>query len=143
METVIGNSPEIIAQAQCIRRLVFVEEQQIPKALDLDGFDEASFHILVQDGDESVATARLLPITHVHAVMARVAVLMEYRGQGLATIVVKALLQCARDKGLSSVEIHAHEYLRQYYESLGFEFIRNVEIVGKHQLIEMNCRITL
>ncbi|GAL31257.1 hypothetical protein JCM19239_3155 [Vibrio variabilis] len=44
---------------------------------------------------------------------------------------------------MSSIEIHAHSYLRDYYERFGFEFIQEVEIVGEHQLIEMRYQLIL
>lgn len=73
--------------------------------------------------------------------MARVAVTEPYRGMGIASKVVQALMDYARNDGVSSIEIHAHGYLRNYYEKFGFEFIREVEIVGEHQLIEMQYHI--
>ena len=39
------------------------------------------------------------------------------------------------------IEIHAHEYLRGYYENFGFKYIKNVEVVGEHQLIEMHYKV--
>ncbi len=64
-----------------------------------------------------------------------------YRSLGIASKVVKALMEYARNVRVCSIEIHAHGYLRNYYEKFGFEFIREVEIVGEHQLIEMQYRI--
>lgn len=141
MEIITGNSSEIIQKARAIRYQVFTVEQQIPRELDLDGLDEGSIHALVEDKDALVATARLTIKEGGSSVMARVAVTEPYRGMGIASKVVQALMDYARNDGVSSIEIHAHGYLRNYYEKFGFEFIREVEIVGEHQLIEMQYHI--
>ncbi|WP_221885445.1 GNAT family N-acetyltransferase [Vreelandella populi] len=57
MEVTIGNDSELISLAQGIRYQVFTREQQIPAELDLDGLDSESFHVLVTENGESMATA--------------------------------------------------------------------------------------
>ena len=137
MEVIIGTSSEIIERAQAIRFQVFSVEQSIPNELDFDGLDTTSIHALVMDDNHAIATARLLIKPDGLSVMARVAVLKAYRGQGIASEVVKALVNYAEQQGVESIEIHAHSYLRNYYERFGFNFVQEVEIVGEHQLIEM------
>lgn len=137
----IGNDSELIEQAKAIRYQVFTLEQNIPTDLDLDGLDDVSIHILVKDGNKPVATARLTTKENGCSVMSRVAVSKEYRGSGIGSTVIKALLEHAKTSGLVSIEIHAHGHLRNYYERFGFEFIKEVEIVGEHQLIEMRHQI--
>lgn len=141
MEITIGNSPELIEKVQAIRYQVFTVEQHIPRELDVDGLDEVSVHALVTEQGTLVATARLTVNDDGSSVMARVAVVQVYRGLGIASKVVNSLMDYARSARLSSIEIHAHGYLRNYYEKFGFEFIREVEIVGEHQLIEMQYQI--
>ncbi|MFA0520870.1 GNAT family N-acetyltransferase, partial [Vibrio sp. 10N.222.55.E8] len=63
------------------------------------------------------------------------------RGLGIASKVVSTVLEHARQQCAKVIEIHAHQYLRHYYERFGFDFIREVEIVGEHQLIEMRYDI--
>jgi predicted GNAT family N-acyltransferase len=128
MEVIIGTSPEIIEQAQAIRFQVFSVEQSIPNELDFDGLDTTSIHALVMDNNHAIATARLLIKPDGLSVMARVAVLKAYRGQGIASEVVKALVNYAEQQGVESIEIHAHSYLRNYYEKFGFNFVQEVEM---------------
>lgn len=141
MEVTIGKTAELIKKAQAIRYQVFTIEQKIPRELDLDGLDNTSAHVLVVDMEQPVATARLVINVDSSSVMARVAVLAAYRGHGIASIVVKALMEHAQQQGVSSIVIHAHSYLRSYYERFGFAFIQEVEVVGEHQLIEMRHQL--
>ena len=137
MEVTIGNDSELIRQAQGIRYQVFTREQKIPAELELDGLDEESFHALVTDNGEPIATARLTVKEDGSSTMARIAVSEVFRGMGVASKVVQAMMQYVQELGVNSIEIHAHTYLRDYYERFGFEFIKEVEVVGEHQLIEM------
>ena len=141
MELVIGNSADLISKSRAIRNQVFAIEQGIPMELDLDGLDEQSHHALITDNNSLVATARLTIVDDKHAVMARVAVLKEYRGSGIATNLIKALLSHAREINIKLIEIHAHEHLRSFYENFGFKYIKKVEVVGGHQLIEMHFKV--
>lgn len=141
MEVTIGNDAELIKRAQSIRYQVFTLEQQIPKELDLDGLDEESIHALVVEQGKPIATARLTVKQGSACTLARVAVTKAYRGAGVASKVVQALMGYAQSNGVDSIVIHAHSYLRNYYERFGFEFIKEVEIVGEHQLIEMRHQI--
>lgn len=141
MEVTIGNDAELIKRAQSIRYQVFTLEQQIPKELDLDGLDEESIHALVVEQGKPIATARLTVKQGSTCTLARVAVTKAYRGAGVASKVVQALMGYAQSNGVDSIVIHAHSYLRNYYERFGFEFIKEVEIVGEHQLIEMRHQI--
>lgn len=141
MEVHIGNDRELIRLAQGIRHQVFTREQRIPAELDLDGLDEASFHALATEQGEPIATARLTVKEDGSSTMARVAVSEVYRGAGVASAVVQALLQHAQNIGVTSIELHAHSHLKGYNEKFGFEFIKEVEIVGEHQLIEMRRQL--
>jgi len=141
MEITIGNDFELIRKAKSIRYQVFTLEQQIPTELDFDGLDEESIHALVTKQGASIATARLNVKEDGSSILARVAVTEAYRGVGIASKVVQALMNHAQNIGIQSIEIHAHGYLKSYYERFGFEFIKEVEIVGEHQLIEMRHQI--
>ncbi|MCB1093402.1 MAG: GNAT family N-acetyltransferase, partial [Verrucomicrobiae bacterium] len=45
-----------------IRRIVFIEEQGVSEALEIDGRDPECVHALARDGSgEVIGTARLLP----------------------------------------------------------------------------------
>lgn len=89
MEVIIGKSSDLIEKAHAIRYQVFTVEQNIPNDLDFDGLDGIATHVLVVENNQSIATARLSTNSDGYSVMARVAVIEEYRGYGVASIVVK------------------------------------------------------
>ncbi len=72
---------------RAIRTEVFINEQQVPEAMEWDEFDAISTHVLARNFDGlPVGTARLLPDGHI----GRMAVLKEWRGNGYGS----AMLQC-------------------------------------------------
>ncbi|WP_180960996.1 GNAT family N-acetyltransferase [Shewanella sp. GutCb] len=137
MRIVVSNDAESIKISQEIRNEVFVKEQGIPLYLDLDGLDANSYHSLVYIDGIAIGVARLALVENNNAVMARVAIKKNYRGKGISTKLVDSLITKARELGINSIEIHAHEYLKEYYETFGFHYIKQVEKVGEHQLIQM------
>jgi len=72
-----------------VRRSVFIDEQQVPEELEWDEFDESSHHVLVTDAaNRPLATGRIKPDGHI----GRMAVLPEYRQQGVGSAMLAALL---------------------------------------------------
>lgn len=139
MDIEIGRAAELMAAAQRIRHQVFVREQAIPSQLERDGLDASSFHVVVSQEGQAIATARLSVKGH-QGVLARVAVVKAYRGKGVGGQVINALLNHGNELGLTSVSIQAHAYLRDYYEQFGFVFMSEVAKVGEHPLIAMEYR---
>lgn len=133
----VASGPEELAAAFEIRRHVFVEEQKIPSHLDADGRDRAATHVLALEGETAVATGRLVATDALHGVLARIAVLPAYRGQGLGRRVVEMLESEARRQGLRRLSLEPHRHLERFYESLGYGTIAGTSVVGEHTLIKM------
>ena len=114
---VIASWPEDSAALGAIRRTVFIEEQQVPEALEWDGLDETCWHILVtDDSGHPVGTGRMEPDGHI----GRMAVLKDCRGQGIGSAILVALLDLARRKKCTRVYLHAQVAAIPFYEKHGF-----------------------
>jgi len=137
VKIVVSNDVESIQISQAIRNEVFVQEQGIPLHLDLDGLDCKSYHALAYVDDVAVGVARLALTEGSPAIMARVAIKKDSRGQGIASKLIESIIVKAGQLSINCIEIHAHEYLKEYYEGFGFQYIKQVEKVGEHQLIQM------
>jgi len=112
------NWDEARAEARRIRALVFVREQGVPLDLEWDGQDPGCEHALAYAADGSaVATGRLLPDGHI----GRMAVLKQWRGQGVGALVLQALVEQARHRGHASVRLNAQTYAAGFYRRFGFE----------------------
>lgn len=102
---------------RCVREAVFVREQGIPETLEWDGRDAACRHVLAQTPEGTpVGTGRLLPQGRI----GRMAVLEDWRGRGVGTALLEALLVLAREAGLAQVEVSAQVAVGDFYARRGF-----------------------
>ena len=105
------------AALRLIRDAVFMQEQNVPEALEWDGLDSDAIHLLARDSRGApIATARMLSDGHI----GRVAVLVPWRGHGIGKALVQRLLQIASAQGLSAVDLDAQVEAIPFYQGLGF-----------------------
>jgi len=81
-----------IATCQHLRRIVFIDEQGVSEADEVDGLDDQAIHLLAWDGDRPVGTARML-VQGTTGKIGRVCVLAEARGAGLGAALIQAALE--------------------------------------------------
>jgi predicted GNAT family N-acyltransferase len=106
--------------AYAIRREVFVEEQHFPAVLDIDGNDDGAVHLVVYSGGKPAGCGRILKSPE-GAILGRIAVRKEDRGQGLGDLIVRMLIRKSCELGMETQLIHAQAQARGFYEKLGFE----------------------
>jgi predicted GNAT family N-acyltransferase len=109
-----------IATCQRLRRAVFIEEQGVSEADEVDGLDECAVHLLAFVGEAPVGTARLL-VKGRQGKIGRVCVLPVARGRGLGAALIGAALDVLRDRpGVAEARLGAQTHATGFYEKLGF-----------------------
>ena len=109
-----------IATCQELRRVVFILEQGVSEADEVDGLDGAALHVLARDGERPVGTARMLVKGKVGKI-GRVCVLAEARGTGLGAALIRACLEELRlVPGVTEALLGAQTHALGFYEKLGF-----------------------
>jgi predicted GNAT family N-acyltransferase len=101
---------------QAIRRQVFILEQNVPEEEEWDSDDEVSVHVLATRKREPVGTGRLSPAGKI----GRLAVLTEFRGQGIGRRILEMLVEQAYRQDLVQVYLHAQVQALPFYEKAGF-----------------------
>jgi predicted GNAT family N-acyltransferase len=104
------------AHASPIRFTVFVEEQGVPRDIELDEQDALSMHVVVFENEQPIGTARLLPDGHI----GRMAVLKGWRRQGVGGLMLKRLVRYARKRGDRQVALSAQVHAVPFYRAHGF-----------------------
>ena len=119
---------EDIATCQALRRRVFIEEQGVDEALDLDGLDGDAMHLLARRDGVALGTARLM-VQGTTGKIGRVCVLAQARGMGIGVLIMQAaeaefrkLPEVTRLK--LAAQTHALGfYMRLGYQAVGDEFL--------------------
>jgi len=109
-------------RADCfaLRRQVFIEEQGVPEALELDGLDDQATLWIARSGSRTVGTARARIVSGV-AKAERVAVLAEQRGAGVGRSLMAAIEAWAASRGLQRIALSAQEAAIPFYLGLGYQ----------------------
>ncbi len=126
IQTLLVNYDHELQAALDIRRRVFVDEQNVPIELEQDGKDSECTHFLAENGKETIGTARLRPVDKDTVKIERMAVLAEYRGQGIGRALLGDMLQYARKQGYKRVVLHAQLSAFDFYDGAGFKQIGEV-----------------
>jgi predicted GNAT family N-acyltransferase len=100
-----------------VRRAVFIEEQKVPEELEWDDADERAYHVLVTTEDGTpIGTGRL----KLDCQIGRMAVIREWRGRGVGSAILQALLGLAEKEGCTAVRLHAQMQALEFYARYGF-----------------------
>ena len=112
-----------IATCRQLRRIVFIEEQGVSEADEVDGLDDSAIHLLAYVGENPVGTARLL-VKGDTGKIGRVCVLPQARGTGLgAALIRRALEEFRAMPGLRLVALGAQTHATGFYAALGFRAV--------------------
>jgi len=126
------------ARLEFVRRQVFIIEQKIPESEEWDDADENSSHVLAfSEKRDAVGTGRLEPTGKI----ARLAVLGQYRGQGVGSAMLIRLVEEARQRGFDQVYLHAQTHALSFYKKFGF--VSDEEIFSEGGIPHVLARLNL
>jgi predicted GNAT family N-acyltransferase len=116
------SSDEAKARAFAIRMRVFVREQRVPAAIELDRDDDRAIHFLATSDGKAVGTARVVS-HHGSAKIGRMAVLKSYRGKGVGKKLLQRAVATAKKLGARTIYLHAQVPVIEFYEKLRFRCV--------------------
>ena len=109
-----------LATCHALRRVVFIQEQSVDEALEVDGRDADALHLLARRDGQAVGCARILLLGPVGKI-GRVCVLRAHRGAGIGAALIRAALDVLRDQpGITQAKLGAQTHALGFYEALGF-----------------------
>lgn len=114
------ESAQEMADAHAIRRRVFIEEQQVPEALELDEDDQHAVHALALMDRRAVGCGRFVAHDQSEVKIGRMAVLRELRGTGIGRAILEFLMNEARRRGFLGAVLHAQLSAEGFYLKQGF-----------------------
>jgi predicted GNAT family N-acyltransferase len=104
-----------------VRKRVFVEEQGISENLVFDDYDGEALHMVVEDGERVIGTARVLFLAANQAKVERMALLEPFRRKGIGRKIISFLDEELRNRQVQLVVLHAQSGVVAFYKSCGFD----------------------
>ncbi|WP_370163139.1 GNAT family N-acetyltransferase [Limimaricola soesokkakensis] len=109
-----------LTHCHALRRTVFIEEQNVSEADEMDGLDAEAIHLIATCDGKPAGTARLL-IRGETGKIGRVAVLREHRGTGLGAAIMRQAEAALRSRpGVTRLYLSAQTHALPFYEKLGY-----------------------
>ena len=107
-----------LADLRAVRETVFILEQKVPEEEEWDDLDPRCHHVLARDeAGRPIGTGRLTPEHKI----GRMAVLRAWRGKGVGSALLVALMDKARSLGWTEVKLNAQVSALDFYARHGFE----------------------
>lgn len=110
---------EDLALCHALRRAVFIEEQGVSEAEEMDDLDPRAIHFLGWIEGRPVATARIF-VEGETGKIGRVCVLAEARGTGAGLALMRATIAALRERGAKTAKLSSQTHAMPFYEKLGF-----------------------
>lgn len=122
MNVEIVTTNEQLEDAFKVRRLVFVEEQQVPEEEEIDQYDDECTHFVLYDQELPIGAGRFRNIDGIGKVE-RICVLSQSRGTGAGKLIMDKIEQYAKQNNYSALKLNAQTQAIPFYDKLGYEII--------------------
>ena len=102
---------------RAIRTPVFIKEQAVAPDFEWDEIDQVAVHLLATQNNEPIACLRIIDYHKI----GRMAVLKEFRGNGLGAILLLEAVKICKAHGSKTVHLSAQTHAIGFYEKCGFK----------------------
>ena len=104
------------AQISSIRDAVFIQEQAVPKNIEMDGKDSECIHFLMSNNNNPIGTARI----KMSGKIERVSILKPNRNKGLGSRLMNFIIDAAKENCFERIYLHSQIESIGFYKNLGF-----------------------
>lgn len=119
--SLIVSRTDDVATCLALRRTVFIEEQGVSEADEMDDRDGEAIHLLARLDGLAVGTARILADPP-EGRIGRICVLAAHRGTGIGVALVEAALGLLHGTGgVETAALGAQMHALDFYRRFGFE----------------------
>ena len=102
---------------RAIRTPVFIKEQAVAPDFEWDEIDQVAVHLLATQNNKPIACLRIIDYHKI----GRMAVLKEFRGNGLGAILLLEAVKICKAHGSKTVHLSAQTHAIGFYEKCGFK----------------------
>lgn len=122
IEVRAAGSTEEMKDVYRVRNEVFVQEQGVPEAIEVDEKEKEAVHFVLYDGSEALGAARL----RFHGTSGkaeRVCVLKSKRGSGMGHKLMQEMESYAKAEGAESLKLNSQLHAAPFYTKIGYRII--------------------
>jgi predicted GNAT family N-acyltransferase len=126
LHVLIVDNEEQLQDAYSVRKIVFVEEQNVPLEEEIDQYEEDATHFVLYDEDQSVGAGRFRVVSGIGKVE-RICVLPSYRSsKGAGRLIMETIEEYAKTKEMHVLKLNAQTHDEPFYVKLGYETVSDV-----------------
>ncbi|MFZ3589286.1 GNAT family N-acetyltransferase [Bacillus sp. DJP31] len=125
MKVLVVSTKKEFEDALHVRRVVFIEEQQVPEDEEIDQYEDECTHVVVYTQNQPVAAGRLRNYDGIGK-MERICVIESHRKLGLGKVVMDQLELLAKEKGFQKLKLNAQTHAEAFYEGLGYQTVSDI-----------------
>ena len=103
-----------------IRKTVFVQEQEVPLELEIDGLDPEAEHFIAYLDGEPIGCARVRTKNN-FAKLERIAIIKKHREKGYGKELAKFLIDYCKKRGFDNIYLHSQIDVVGFYKKCGFK----------------------
>lgn len=115
----IVESKEELNRAYQVRMNVFVEEQKVPKELEIDEHEDEAIHFVGYEDSEAIAASRLRFVDS-YGKLERICIEKDHRGKSHGKEIIKAMEDIVLERGFTKSKLNAQTHAEAFYQHLGY-----------------------
>ncbi|MCQ6280939.1 GNAT family N-acetyltransferase [Bacillus sp. EB600] len=118
---IVENEKEL-NDAYSVRKIVFVEEQNVPLEEEIDQFEDEATHFVLYNESSPIGAGRFR-IVDGYGKVERICVLKDARKIGAGNVIMNGIEKFAEDKELKKLKLNAQTHAIPFYSQLGYEVV--------------------
>jgi len=118
---IVENEKEL-NDAYSVRKIVFVEEQNVPLEEEIDQFEDEATHFVLYNEGSPIGAGRFR-IVDGYGKVERICVLKDSRKSGAGKVIMNGIEKFAEEKGLKKLKLNAQTHAIPFYSQLGYEVV--------------------
>jgi predicted GNAT family N-acyltransferase len=124
LNAVIATDEKQREDVYSVRMMVFVVEQNVPAALEIDELEDEAIHFVLYDDEMNPCGAGRFRTVGEYGKIERICVLKEARGQGVGNLIMDAIEQhAATVLGHAALKLDAQVQAIPFYEKRGYKVV--------------------
>ncbi|MBT2735014.1 GNAT family N-acetyltransferase [Bacillus sp. ISL-7] len=108
--------------AYSVRKIVFVEEQNVPLEEEIDAYEDEAKHFVMYDEGSTIGAGRFRFVDG-YGKVERICVLNKARKTGAGKTIMNAIENYALQKDIHKLKLNAQTHAIPFYAGLGYEIV--------------------